>query len=177
MQFAQKQMKHFKHLLSSKVYRQSGMSVKFHPVVQIKLILIKKKKKEKKKKKAHRGISSIQTVTLLDLSIYFRSMYTGNSHHSEGASVVLCLLGWWNWSHCAIKKHVGKYCKHCVRSDCAKQPPLCTSKHQWRSKQQCCRLPTRRKPPFFYRFCTKIQVENHDTLKSPQKWETSDIFK
>lgn len=51
MQFAQKQMKHFKHLLSSKVYRQSGMSVKFHPVVQIKLILIKKKKKEKKKKK------------------------------------------------------------------------------------------------------------------------------
>lgn len=88
-------MKHFKHLLSSKVYRQSGMSVKFHPVVQIKLILIKKKKKEKKKKKkAHRGISSIQTVTLLDLSIYFRSMYTGNSHHSEGASVVLCLLGW-----------------------------------------------------------------------------------
>lgn len=116
-------MKHFIHLLSSKVYRQSGMRVKFHPVVQIKLILIKKKRKRKKRKKAHRGISSIQTVTLLDLSIYFRSMYTGNSHHSEGASVVLCLLGWWNWSHCAIKKHVGKYCKHCVRSDCAKQPP------------------------------------------------------
>lgn len=54
MQFAQKQMKHFKHLLSSKVYRQSGMSVKFHPVVQIKLILIKKKKKEKKKKSTQR---------------------------------------------------------------------------------------------------------------------------
>lgn len=52
------------------------MSVKFHPVVQIKLILIKKK--------AHRGISSIQTVTLWDLSlIYFRSMCTGNSHHSD----------------------------------------------------------------------------------------------
>lgn len=54
------------------------MSVKFHPVVQIKLILIIKKK-------AHRGISSIQTVTLWDLSlIYFRSMCTGeNSHHSD----------------------------------------------------------------------------------------------
>lgn len=37
-------MKHFIHLPSSEVYRQSGMSVKFHPVVQIKLILIKKKK-------------------------------------------------------------------------------------------------------------------------------------
>lgn len=40
-------MKHFIHLPPSKS-RQSGMSVKFHPVVQIKLILIKIKIKQKK---------------------------------------------------------------------------------------------------------------------------------
>lgn len=140
------------------------MSVKFHPVVQIKLILIQKKDN----KKAHRGISSIQTVTLWDLTlIHFRSMCPGNSHHSDWEPQwCFVYLAGENWSHCAIKKHVGKYCKHCVRSDCAKQTPLCTSKHQCRSQQQCCRLPTAGNP-FFYRFCTKIQVENHDTLKSP----------
>lgn len=91
-----------------------------------------------------------------------------------------------------FKKHVGKYCKHCVRSDCAKQPlpsarlKKTKTKHQRRSKQQRCRathsppagnkvdsspFPPHSPPPdfFLYRFCTKIQVENHDTLKSPLK--------
>lgn len=52
-------MKHFIHLLSSKVYRQSGMSVKFHPVVQIKLILIKKKKKKIKQIKKHTEVLAL----------------------------------------------------------------------------------------------------------------------
>lgn len=83
------------------------MSVKFHPVVQIKLI----------KAKAHGGISSIQTVALRG-----PSLRPGGLCELETELEEPCVLAG-EAGVTAVKKHVGKYCKHCEVRVCQQTPP------------------------------------------------------
>lgn len=126
-------MKHFKHLPPPLLQksRQSGMSVKFHPVVQIKLIsrtINKKNSKEKKNmEQKHTEVLALsKRQWLWDLSlVYFVGLRVLETVTAQAGS-----LQWGAFVELAgetgvtvpFKKHVGKYCKHCVRSDCAKQP-------------------------------------------------------